>query len=32
MSEWVWVVTGYGLTLATWLGYAWWSGRDVGDR
>lgn len=32
MNEWLWVAGGYGLTVATWAAYAWWSGRGAEDR
>lgn len=30
MNEWIWVVAGYGLTIAVWAAYAWWTAK--GDR
>lgn len=29
MSGWLWVLAGYGVTVAVWVGYIWWSGREV---
>ena len=31
-TGWEWVIAGYGVTAAVWAGYAWWSGRGLGDR
>jgi hypothetical protein len=31
MSGWLWVLAGYGSTVAVWAVYIWWSGQEV-DR